>query len=271
MARYATEQDSPNNLLSHPGWKTNGVLSMVSRAITRQEIGEIIASMGFTDMRWLMPDLTGYYQPIFMAENGSNIIKLKDGSSPKTLVVTRTSLQLPSSRKVLVMWSGGLDSTYVLLSVLKQTVGNVYVHHIRMGEEQRKNDEIENKTSVEELNNWIKNRHGDFKYTENTIDVSAFQEPTERRLQAVYCGAQAAMSLDFERNEDILFGLSMEEFDNWGPDTAGHWRATQLLKSIWRSEEGPRYRVLVPAVTRTQEMSAIPKELAKMLKHRRAM
>ena len=241
---------------------------MVSRAITRREIVEVVASAGFADLRWLMPDMTGYYQPIFMAQKSSKTIKLKDDSSLKKLVVARTSSQPSSSRRILVMWSGNLDSTYVLLSVLKQTIGNIHVHHIRMGKDQQKNNKIENKTSIQELRNWIESHYGDFQYTENAIDASAFREQAERRLQAVYCGAQAAMALDFERNEDVLFGLSMEELDDWGPDTAGHWRAAHLFKAIWRSEEGPQYRVLVPAVTRAQEMSAIPKKLAKMLEYR---
>ena len=41
------------------------------RALRRQELTEILSRAGFIDTRWLMPDETGYYQPIVVSRKAS--------------------------------------------------------------------------------------------------------------------------------------------------------------------------------------------------------
>ena len=38
------------------------------RAVLRNELGEILAQAGFADIRWLYPEDSGFYQPIFVAK-----------------------------------------------------------------------------------------------------------------------------------------------------------------------------------------------------------
>jgi glycine/sarcosine N-methyltransferase len=48
------------------GWVTNSYATRY-RALPRRELDEILDDEGFTDVTWLMPDESGYYQPIVTA------------------------------------------------------------------------------------------------------------------------------------------------------------------------------------------------------------
>jgi glycine/sarcosine N-methyltransferase len=47
-------------------WKVSQY-STQYRALRRQELTEILSRAGFINTRWLMPDETGYYQPIVVS------------------------------------------------------------------------------------------------------------------------------------------------------------------------------------------------------------
>jgi SAM-dependent methyltransferase len=48
------------------GWQTS-CRSTQLRALQRAELSAILQAAGFADIRWLMPDDSGYYQPVVMA------------------------------------------------------------------------------------------------------------------------------------------------------------------------------------------------------------
>jgi len=50
-----------------PGWHT-GHFTCLYRAVLRTQVGEILTLAGFTDIRWLLPAESGFYQPIFVAK-----------------------------------------------------------------------------------------------------------------------------------------------------------------------------------------------------------
>ena len=39
------------------------------RALLREELSDILDKVGFSDIRWLMPEESGYYQPIVTARS----------------------------------------------------------------------------------------------------------------------------------------------------------------------------------------------------------
>ena len=47
-------------------WKT-GKMSTLYRAITKQELKDVLEKTGFTEVKWHLPEETGYYQPIITA------------------------------------------------------------------------------------------------------------------------------------------------------------------------------------------------------------
>jgi len=50
----------------HGDWKVSQY-STQYRALLREELTEILSKAGFVNTRWLMPDETGYYQPIVIS------------------------------------------------------------------------------------------------------------------------------------------------------------------------------------------------------------
>src|SRR5581483_7193841 len=53
------------------GWETHHDAAEY-RCVRRDELGRILSDAGFTDVRWLMPPDTGFYQPIVLAKSTSH-------------------------------------------------------------------------------------------------------------------------------------------------------------------------------------------------------
>jgi glycine/sarcosine N-methyltransferase len=51
------------------GWEDHHGVS-VYRAVLREELSRILVGAGFGDVRWLMPDESGFYQPVVLATAG---------------------------------------------------------------------------------------------------------------------------------------------------------------------------------------------------------
>jgi 2-polyprenyl-3-methyl-5-hydroxy-6-metoxy-1,4-benzoquinol methylase len=48
------------------GWDSHHFVS-IYRAVRREELSTVAAQAGFTDIRWLLPSESGYYQPVLLA------------------------------------------------------------------------------------------------------------------------------------------------------------------------------------------------------------
>ncbi len=53
-------------------WQTQHYTTQY-RALLRDELSEILENAGFTDIRWLMPEASGYYQPIVIGRKENSI------------------------------------------------------------------------------------------------------------------------------------------------------------------------------------------------------
>ena len=72
---------------------------------------------------------------------------------------------------MLVMFSGGLDSTAMLHQLLTETDADLRVHHIRMANrEQRAEAE---QAAVERIIAWCRSRYRPFRYSESALDFTA--------------------------------------------------------------------------------------------------
>lgn len=73
------------------------------------------------------------------------------------------------NRNILVMYSGGLDSTTSLYKLLKNTSHNIYVHHVILKDN---SDRWKSELNVtREIVNYLKVNIRNFDYTESTIDL----------------------------------------------------------------------------------------------------
>ncbi len=65
---------------SEQGWHTESFDGAVYRAIRRDELTDVLLSAGFADVRWRMPDQSGYHQPLVSAHAplaGKNLVVVR--------------------------------------------------------------------------------------------------------------------------------------------------------------------------------------------------
>lgn len=108
----------------------------------------------------------------------------------------------------LVMWSGGIDSTYILAKLLKETDKNIYVHHIVLH-----NCEMRGNAELDAVNSLVKKikEIRPFRFTWNVVD--------DRNLPSlVYDMARVAFESGAVSKawyyKDFFHGLKKED---WNP------------------------------------------------------
>jgi hypothetical protein len=52
----------------HDRWEVQSYTTRY-RALRRADLSRILAQAGFVDIAWLMPEESGYYQPVVLAHN----------------------------------------------------------------------------------------------------------------------------------------------------------------------------------------------------------
>ena len=115
--------------------------------------------------------------------------------------------------KKLIMWSGGIDSTYVLAKALKDTDDEIFAHHIHLVN--RENRHVEEKKAIIKLIPKLHAIRG-FRYTESVVDHSRL--PDFPYDMAVVCFESGAIMKSL--------GLGGVKVDEWGIGTneeEGHW------------------------------------------------
>ena len=114
----------------------------------------------------------------------------------------------------LVMWSGGLDSTYALARLLRESDDDVYAHHIHLnalreddGKSRSRRCEYEAQ-AVSRMLVPLKSHFGAFEYSESRADLTAFSSFARDTSTAMYFAAQLAMSRRFTPFDRIVFGVN---------------------------------------------------------------
>src|SRR2546421_4102522 len=91
----------------------------------------------------------------------------------------------------LVMFSGGLDSTAMLVKLLNETDDELRVHHIRMhNREQRAAAE---QAAVERIVAWCRDRYRPFRYSESGLDFAALQAIPIDYVSIAFVACQVAI------------------------------------------------------------------------------
>jgi 7-cyano-7-deazaguanine synthase in queuosine biosynthesis len=89
------------------------------------------------------------------------------------------------------MFSGGLDSTAMLVRLLKEGKDDLRVHHIRM--QNREGRAEAEQGAVESILAWCRNRYRPFRYSESGLDFAALEAIPIDYLSVAYVACQVAI------------------------------------------------------------------------------
>ncbi|MDX1513026.1 MAG: hypothetical protein R3174_04715, partial [Gammaproteobacteria bacterium] len=116
----------------------------------------------------------------------------------------------------LIMWSGGLDSTYALARLLRESDDEIFAHHIHLntlrddGRGRSRRCEYEAQ-AISSMLVPMKSEFGAFEYSESRADLSAFSGFGRDTTIAMFFAAQMAMSRRFTPFDRIVFGVNDED------------------------------------------------------------
>jgi 7-cyano-7-deazaguanine synthase in queuosine biosynthesis len=91
----------------------------------------------------------------------------------------------------LVMFSGGMDSTAMLVKLLAQSRDELRVHHIRMANKEGRAGAEQQ--AVEAILAWCRRRYRSFRYSESGLDFTALEAIPIDYLSIAYVACQVAI------------------------------------------------------------------------------
>lgn len=91
----------------------------------------------------------------------------------------------------LVMYSGGLDSTAMLVKLLAESEEELRVHHIRLANRERRADAEQ--AAVERIVAWCRDRYRPFRYTESAMDFTELEAIPIDYLSIAFVACQVAI------------------------------------------------------------------------------
>jgi 7-cyano-7-deazaguanine synthase in queuosine biosynthesis len=89
------------------------------------------------------------------------------------------------------MYSGGLDSTAMLVRLLNETTDDLTVHHIRMANREGRVDAEQ--AAVDSVIEWCRTRYRPFRYSESGRDFSALEAIPIDFLSVAFVACQVAI------------------------------------------------------------------------------
>ena len=91
----------------------------------------------------------------------------------------------------LAMFSGGLDSTAMLVRLLEETSDELHVHHIRMANREQRADAEQ--AAAERIVTWCKSRYRSFRYSESALDFTELEAIPIDYLCIAFVACQVAI------------------------------------------------------------------------------
>lgn len=183
----------------------------------------------------------------------------------------RATAGRPRRTRSLVMWSGGLDSTYALAYLLRECDDEVYAHHIHLnalreddGKSRSRRCEYEAQ-AVARMLVPLKSEFGAFEYSESRADLTAFSSFARDTATAMYFAAQLSMSRGFTPFDRIVLGVNDGD-PRWrsGTELYAYRRSllNRILRAVWESEEVPYLYVMEPRPSKSQAAAYLGHDLA---------
>jgi len=176
-------------------------------------------------------------------------------------------------RRMLVTWSGGLDSTYGLVRVLRETDDEVYVHHIhRFAPHDDKSDPAQScryeADAVGKMLPIIRERYRDFAYSESLVDNTAFPQFAPDATTVLLLAGCMAKRLGFGPEDRILDVMNSDEDGDWGAASMSgillRMNSLNILKLVSRSEAVPPLYTYDGIPTKAEEVAYLPRELVEL-------
>lgn len=147
-----------------------------------------------------------------------------DGKAGRTDLAEQRMIGVPAPPerpKYLVLWSGGLDSTWSLYMLLHHTDAEVYAHHIV--KRSRTDDGgtlsygwLYERAAVRRMRPWLARQVRPFAYSESAIDLTALASFARDTMTALFLGGQAAKTWRFGAGDVIVLGANAAA-DRLGP------------------------------------------------------
>ena len=158
-------------------------------------------------------------------------------------------------RRSLLLWSGGVDSTYALVRLLRTTRDHVFTHHVCFAGPGSDRCSFE-LAAIEQLRECLEHRERHFTHTNSRIDLSELSSRGADSSILTFMAAQAAMAHALTPFDRILFGVNGDRDPGWNPDSAAcalrRSRMAQALRAAWGCDEVPQIYLWLPRPCRAQ-------------------
>ena len=161
------------------------------------------------------------------------------------------------------MFSGGLDSTAMLVKLLAETADELRVHHIRMANKEGRADAEQR--AVAAIVAWCRDRYRPFRYSESGLDFAALEAIPIDYLCIAFVACQVA--IDTPRCNRIAVAALARDTDIENR-SARQRRVFDTLYECYRARKlgEPEVRWIYPVYHATkQELAAsLPPELVRL-------
>jgi len=163
----------------------------------------------------------------------------------------------------LVMLSGGLDSTAMLVKLLEETPDELRVHHVRMANRESRADAEQ--AAVAGIVAWCRERYRPFRYSESALDFTALEAIPIDYLCIAFVACQVA--IDTPRcNRVAVAALSRDtDIEN---RSARQRRVFEALYDCYRARKlgEPQVEWVYPVYHETKQALAarLPRELVQL-------
>jgi 7-cyano-7-deazaguanine synthase in queuosine biosynthesis len=160
----------------------------------------------------------------------------------------------------LVMFSGGIDSTAMLVKLLTEDTDELRVHHIRM--ENREGRDGAEQRAVESILAWCGERYRPFRYSESGLDFRALEAIPIDYLSIAFVACQVA--IDTPRCTRIAVGSLAADTDIENR-SARQRRVFDAMYECYRARKlgEPRVEWIYPVydLPKAEIAAALPREL----------
>jgi 7-cyano-7-deazaguanine synthase in queuosine biosynthesis len=160
------------------------------------------------------------------------------------------------------MFSGGLDSTAMLVKLLTETRDDLRVHHVRMVNREGRAEAEQ--TAVESIVEWCASRYRPFRYSESTLDFADLEAIPIDFLSIAYVACQVAV--DTPGCTRIAVGTLARDLDEIKRSVSvTQRRVFETMYEVYRArkvgEESVDWIYPVYELSKAQVASLLPPEL----------
>jgi len=163
----------------------------------------------------------------------------------------------------LAMFSGGLDSTAMLVKLLEETPDELRVHHVRMANRESRADAEQ--AAVEGIVAWCRERYRPFRYSESALDFTALEAIPIDYLCIAFVACQVA--IDTPRCNRVAVAALARDTDIENR-SARQRRVFEALYDCYRARKlgEPQVEWLYPVYHETKQALAarLPRELVQL-------